>query len=130
MNRMNLEKTIYAFFIVFALTLNFGFFYGPINDPLFHNPYELFAALVVNLIATVLKFGDRTHIGATMLATSLVASLQLIAATLVWAFAAHAYGTDMSSGIIGTIVSLAGGAVLANIVSVVLLVIETISVQR
>ena len=45
--------------------------------------YELFAAVVVNLIATVLKFGDRTQIGAVHLATSLVADLQLIAAALV-----------------------------------------------
>jgi hypothetical protein len=80
---MNLEKTVFAFFIVLALTLNFGFFYGPIDQALHHNAYEFFAALVVNLIAMVLKFGDRTHVGATMLATSLVANLQLIAAAIV-----------------------------------------------
>ena len=38
--------------------------------------------MVVNLIATVLKFGDRTQIGAVHLATSLVADLQLIGAAL------------------------------------------------
>jgi hypothetical protein len=48
-----------------------------------HNVYELFAAVVVNLVATVLKFGDRTQIGAVHLATSLVADLQLIAAAAV-----------------------------------------------
>ena len=51
--------------------------------------YELFAAVVVNLIATVLKFGDRTQIGAVHLATSLVADLQLIAAALAWGYAAQ-----------------------------------------
>ena len=78
---MNLEKVVFGFFVVLAATLNFGFFIGDIDDPNVHNPYELFAAVVVNLIATVLKFGDRTQIGAVHLATSLVADLQLIAAS-------------------------------------------------
>ena len=58
---MNLEKVIFGFFIVFAATLNFGFFIGDIDTPVHHEIYELFAAVVVNLIATVLKFGDRTR---------------------------------------------------------------------
>ena len=70
---MNLEKVIFGFFIVFAATLNFGFFIGEIDNPVHHDIYELFAAVAVNLIATVLKFGDRTQIGAIHLATSLVA---------------------------------------------------------
>jgi putative Ca2+/H+ antiporter (TMEM165/GDT1 family) len=44
---------------------------------------------LVNGIATVLKLGDRTQMGAVLLATSLVAMLQLIAAALVWTIAAH-----------------------------------------
>jgi hypothetical protein len=44
---MNLEKVIFAFFIVLALTLNFGFFIGDLDDPGHHNIYELFAALVL-----------------------------------------------------------------------------------
>ena len=74
---MNIEKVIFSFFIVLALTLNFGFFLGEIDNPAHHNVYELYAAIVVNLIATVLKFGERTQIGAVLLATSLVADLQL-----------------------------------------------------
>ena len=81
---MNLEKVVFGFFIVLAATLNFGFFVGDITRPELHNVNELFAAIVVNLIATVLKFGDRTQIGAIHLATSLVADLQLIAAAIVW----------------------------------------------
>ena len=69
---MNLEKVIFGFFIVLAATLNFGFVLGDIGNPAHHHIYELFAAIVVNLIATVLKFGDRTQIGAVHLATSLV----------------------------------------------------------
>ena len=34
------------------------------------------AALVVSLIATIMKFGDRSQMGAVLLATSLVADLQ------------------------------------------------------
>jgi hypothetical protein len=76
---MNLEKVIFGFFIIFACTLNFGFFIGDIERPELHHPMELLAAVVVNLVATVLKFGDRTQLGATHLSTSLVASFQLIA---------------------------------------------------
>ena len=86
---MNLEKVIFGFFVLLAATLNFGFFIGDIAIPALHNEYELFGAVVVSLIATVLKFGDRTQIGAVHLATSLVADLQLIIAALVWGYAAH-----------------------------------------
>ena len=82
---MNLEKVVFAFFIVLSLTLNFGFFVGDLDNPNHHNVYELYAALVVSLIATIMKFGDRAHIGAVLLATSLVADLQLIAAVILWA---------------------------------------------
>ena len=51
---MNLEKVVFGFFVVLAATLNFGFFVGPLGDPTAHNVYELFAAVVVNIIATVL----------------------------------------------------------------------------
>jgi hypothetical protein len=110
--------------------LNFGFFIGDISDPTVHNVYELFAAVVVNLIATVLKFGDRTQIGAVHLATSLVADLQLIAATVMWAYAAHISAEGMTGTATAGIVSLSGGALFANVVSVVLLLVETVSFQR
>ena len=54
---MNPEKVVFGFFIVLALTLNFGFFVGEIENPAHHNVWELFAVLVVNLIATVLTCG-------------------------------------------------------------------------
>jgi hypothetical protein len=127
---MSLEKVIFGFFVVLAATLNFGFFIGDISDPALHNVYELFAAVVVNLIATVLKFGDRTQIGAVHLATSLVADLQLVAAGLTWGYAVHISSQGLTSHAMASVVSLSGGALLANIVSVVLLVIETVSFQR
>jgi hypothetical protein len=126
---MNLEKVVFGFFIVLAATLNFGFFLGGFDNVDHHNIYELYAAVVVNLIATVLKFGDRTQIGAVHLATSLVADLQLIAATVVWAYASSAAG-GMSPHLISSVVSLSGGALFANVVSVALLVAETASLSR
>ena len=127
---MNLEKVIFAFFIVLALTLNFGFYVGEIDNPVHHSTYELYAALVVSLIATVLKLGDRTHLGAVLLATSLVADLQLIAAAVVWAYADPVAVGGMTPHIMTMIVSLSGGALLANLTSVVLFIAETIAIRR
>jgi hypothetical protein len=127
---MNLEKVIFGFFVLLAATLNFGFFIGDISNPELHSSYELFAAVVVNLVATVLKFGDRTQIGAVHLATSLVATLQLIAASLVWTYGAEVASGGLDAHTTSAVVSLSGGALFANIVSVVLLVVETVSFQR
>lgn len=127
---MNPEKVVFGFFIVLAATLNFGFFVGEITDPDHHPVYELFAVVVVNLIATVLKFGDRTQMGALLLATSLVAVLQLFAATLIWGIAEYASEAGMTEAIMASIVSLSGGALMANVISVVLLVIETVMLRR
>ncbi len=127
---MNLEKVVFGFFILLALTLNFGFFYGEIDNPEHHDVYELFAALVVSLIATVLKFGERTQIGAVLLASSLVADLQLIVAAIVWAIAVHVTEVGLTPAVMASIVSLSGGALLANLLSAVLLTVETITLQR
>ena len=127
---MNLEKVVFGFFIVLAATLNFGFFIGDIDNPAHHNIYELFAAVVVNLVATILKLGDRTQIGAVHLSTSLVADLQLLAATMVWGYAAHVAQTGMTPEVTTSIISLSGGALIANVVSVVILIAETIMQRR
>jgi hypothetical protein len=104
---VNLEKVVFGFFVVLAATLNFGFFIGDIDNPDLHNPYELFAAVVVNLIATVLKFGD-----------------------LLFGYATYVSTAGMNESWTASVVSLSGGALLANIVSVVLLVVETVSFHR
>ena len=127
---MNFEKVTFAFFIILAFSLNFGFFVGEMNDPAHHHPYELFAALVVSLICTVMKFGDRTQFGSTVLAASLVADLQLIAAAVIWGVVTQAGSTVVSADHMASITSLAGGALVANTLSVVLLVIETSQVRR
>jgi hypothetical protein len=127
---MNLEKVIFGFFVIFACTVNFGFFIGDLNDVDSHDASHLFAAVVVNLIALVLKFGDRTHLGATHLATSMVALLQLLTASLVWMWHVNISQLAMNEGTMATIVSLSGGALLANLISVILLISETLNQTR
>ncbi len=126
---MNLHKVISGFFFILAMTLNFGFFYGNPEVLAEHSKYELFIAIVVNLIATILKFGDKTQVGSVLLATSLVADIQLIASASIWTIAL--YGTnslDMESST--AIISLSGGALLANITSVVIFVGDTLKSKR
>ncbi|MEB3070943.1 DUF6394 family protein [[Mycobacterium] vasticus] len=127
---MNLEKVVFGFFVLLSATLNFGFFVGDIGDPVIHNPWELFLALIVAFITSILKFGDRTQLGAVHLATSLVALLQLVGAAGMWVYYTQVsvYGLDQHAT--ASVVSLSGGALLANIVSVTLLVVETSSFRR
>lgn len=126
---MSFDKILFAFVIVLALTLNVGFVVGEIGIIAHHNVYELALALVVSLIATVMKFGDRSQLGSTLLATSLVADVQLIGAAIVWAMAARD-GALVGAQASVTIVSLAIGALVANVVSVLLLIVETASLRR
>jgi hypothetical protein len=127
---VNFEKVVVAFFIVLALTLNFGFFIGDIDNPAHHDGMELAAALAVSLIATIMKFGDRSQLGAVLLATSLVADLQLLIAAGTWTWAVNVSDAGNTVEVISRIVSLSGGALLANLVSVTLLIAETISIRR
>jgi hypothetical protein len=61
------------------------------------------------------------------LSTSLVAVLQLIAAALVWFFA----GAQAIEPVrMAAIVSLAAGALFANVVSVAMMVTETVMLRR
>lgn len=127
---MNSEKVVFSFFIVLALTLNFGFFMGDIDDFTHHNIYELFAAIVVNLIAMGLKLGDRTQVGAVLLSTSMVANLQLLAAAMVWGYITQISETGLNADNASVIISLSGGALIANVISVVMLVTETLMSRR
>lgn len=127
---MNLEKVFFAFFIVLALTLNFGFFIGDLDNPDHHHAMELGAALIVSIIATILKFGDRSQLGNVMLATSLVADLQLVAAAATWMYAVNVSDSGLTAHVLASVVSLSGGALLANLISVTLLVGESLSIRR
>jgi hypothetical protein len=126
---MSFDKILFAFVIVLALTLNAGFVVGDLEVIAHHNVYELALALVVSLVATVMKFGDRSQLGSTLLATSLVADVQLIGAAVVWAVVSRD-GAIVGAQESVTIISLAIGALLANVISVLLLIIETASLRR
>ena len=126
---MNSEKVVFGFFITLAATLNFGFWLGDMEKVDLHNVWELAAAIVVSLIATVLKFGDRTQLGAVHLATSLVADVQLIAGAVIWTWAATS-PSGLTPGDMALVVSMSGGALLANLISVVLMISEIITARR
>ncbi|MCU0814245.1 MAG: DUF6394 family protein [Burkholderiaceae bacterium] len=127
---MNLEKVIFGAFVILAFTLNFGFFLGEIDNPKHHHELELAATVVVNLVAMTLKFGDRTHIGAIHLATSIVAVIQLVGASVVWLWATQVNQLPSEGEVMATVVSLSGGALAANFVSVALMIGETLRRTR
>ena len=58
------------------------------------------------------------------------ADLQLITAAIVWAYAEHASAAGLTPEKVARIVSLSGGALLANLVSVTILVAETLMQRR
>mgnify|MGYP000935721645 FL=1 len=126
---MNFEKVVFGFFITLAATLNFGFFIGEMDRPEQHSVWGLAAALAVSVIATILKFGDRTQLGAVHLATSLVADLQLLAGAMLWGWAVYVAG-GMSGPLMVQVVSLSGGALVANGISVALMLGEILTLRR
>jgi len=126
---MSVQKVVFAFVVLLALSLNYGFFLGEIDNPMHHSVYELFGAIVVSLIATVLKFGERSQIGSLVMAGSLVTDAGLLAAACLWAYVEHV-GGGMTPNAMAMIVSLAGGALLANVVSVLLMIIEGVTVRN
>lgn len=127
---MNVEKVVLGFFVVLALTLNLGFVIGEVDNPEHHDVVIFFLVVVVNIVVTGLKLGDRSQIGALLLATSLVADLELIAAAIVWTFAVHVSAGGVTPGTIVVIVSLASGALVANVVSVTIIVAEALMLRR
>ena len=58
------------------------------------------------------------------------ADLQLIAAAIVWTIAAHVSDAGLTPEVVSTVVSLAGGALVANVISVTILVVETLMLRR
>lgn len=110
---MDWGKVFSAFFIIMALTTSVGFIYDPTK-------YELIFAASLNLIATTLKLGTRGILGAEILATSLAADLHLMPAVYVF----------FAKGDIKTAQGLALGAVVANIISIIFVAIDTIRIEQ
>ena len=121
------NKVFFAFFIILATTLNFGFFIGDMDNIQHHNRFELFFAIIVNIIALTLKLGTKTQIDSIQLATSGVSCLQLIIAAVLWFFATTSGSIE---DYLPSIVSLSGGAFLANLFSVILLIVDAVVYKR
>ena len=127
---MNLERVVFGFFIILALSLNYAFVAGGVEDLAHHNVWILTLAIIINLVATGLKLGDRSQTGALLLAAGLVAGLLLITARVVWIVVEHDGGGAPAPGGMADIVSIATGALVANIVATVILVGDTLLSRR
>jgi len=127
---MNLERVIFGFFILLALTLNVVFVIGEIDNVEHHSVWILTIAIIVNIVATALKLGDRTQVGALLLASSLVADLLLIAARIVWVVAGEDAAMGPGAEAMVSVVSLAIGALVANIASAAILIGDTLMSRR
>jgi len=105
---MDWGKVIYVFFSLMSLTSIVGYIYDSTSSVL------LFVALSLNLVSTILKIGVKNILSAELFAASLVADLHLLPATY--------YQVMLHNSHVA--LSLAIGALIANIVSLVFVSIE------
>ena len=105
---MDWGKVIYVFFTLMSLTSVAGFLYD-------HTSIMLFVAASLNLISTILKLGVRNLLAAELLAASLVADLHLIPAFIYMEVV----------GNVSWAVSLAIGALIANLFSIIMVFMES-----
>ena len=110
---MNWGKVIYIFFALMSLTTTAEFLYDK-------NEIALFVAASINLVSTLLKIGVKNLLSAELFASSLVADLPLIPAFVILQVSENA---TLSY-------SLAIGAVIANIFSLALVLIESSKSQE
>ncbi len=127
---MNLERVLFGFVIILALSFTFAFVIGDIDKASHHNVWILTIAILINLIATGLKLGDRSQVGALLLASSLVSDVLLITARIIWVTAESQTAIGPSREAMVNIVSLAGGALVAGVITVVILVGDTLISRR
>jgi hypothetical protein len=105
---MDWGKVTYIFFALMSLTTTAGFLYD-------HNTTALFVAASINLASTLLKIGVRNVLSAELFSSSLVADLHLIPAFIIM----------QVTGDLTIAISLAIGAVIANVFSLTLVVVES-----
>ena len=110
---MDWGKVIYIFFALMSLTTTAGFLYD-------HNVIALFIAASINLISTLLKIGIKNVLAAELFASSLVADLHLIPG-----FLYAQLGDNMDAAI-----AMAIGGVIANVFSLILVLIESSKVRE
>jgi hypothetical protein len=109
---MDWGKVVYIFFSLMSLTTTAGFLYED-------TAVALFIAASVNVISTILKIGVRNLLAAELLASSLVADLHLIPAFIVYTFLDNLH----------VAIGLAIGAVVANLYSIALTLVESAKSQ-
>ena len=105
---MDWGKVVYVFFTLMSVSSIAGFLYE-------HSAVALFVAGSLNLVSTILKLGVRNILAAELLASSLVADLHLIPAFVYLEI----------SGNMTWAIALAIGALIANIFSIALVLIES-----
>jgi len=105
---MDWGKVVYVFFTLMSLTSTAGFLYE-------HTSVALFVAASLNLVSTILKLGVRNLLSAELLASSLVADLHLIPAFVYLELV----------GNMEWAIALAIGALLANLFSMALVLVES-----
>ena len=110
---MNWGKVIYIFFALMSLTTTAEFLYDK-------NEIALFIAASVSLVSTLLKIGVKNILSAELFASSLVADLHLIPAFIAL----------QTTGNATLCYSLAIGAVIANVFSLALVLIESSKTQE
>lgn len=111
---MDWGKVTYIFFALMSLTTTAGFLYE-------QNEIALFIAASVNLISTFLKIGVKNILSAELFASSLVADLHLIPSFIILQVS--------QSGNIKVVMALAIGAIIANIFSLALVLIESSKIR-
>ncbi len=104
---MNWGKVSYIFFALMSLTTTAGFLYED-------NATSLFVAASINVVSTLLKIGVKNILSAEMFASSLVADLHLIPAFILF----EIYNNKT------TAMAMAIGAVVANLFSMALVIVE------
>ncbi|MDX1464833.1 MAG: DUF6394 family protein [Halomonas sp.] len=127
---MNLERVAFGFFIILTLSLNAAFVAGGVETAAHHNVWILTFTIIVNLVAIGLKLGDRSQTGALLLAAGLAAGLLLITARVVWIVADPEGGGGPGAAEMADIVSIATGALVANVIATVILVGDTLLSRR
>ena len=128
---MDLSKVGYAFLIILALTLNFGFFLGAYHKLGDHHLPLLLTSACINILCVYFIFQRNSKViekrafrGREILfATGLVASLQLCLAIIFWFIS---IGTVPTEHISLKIISLSGGALLANIITTCIVILDTL----
>ena len=148
---MDLSKVGYSFLIILALTLNFGFFWGEYNHLVDNHFSLLLTAAIVNTLCVYFIFKRNTKTNTNTntntntktktktkekfafkgrdisFATGLVASAQLWLTIVVWLLSAKFDFIEPSST---RILSLSGGALLANLITTCIVVLDTLNHKK